>query len=137
MMSNLRPLPEPTPESKPFWDACRDGKLVLQHCKSCGEVNWFPRGLCRFCAADNFEWVASNGRGTVYSFSVITRASDSGIPTPYVLALVDLEEGPRLMTHIIECAPATVAIDMPVEVRFQALTEEVSLPVFAPVAIGE
>jgi hypothetical protein len=82
------------------------------------------------------EWVVSKGRGTIYSFSVIRRASDSGIRTPYVLALVDLEEGPRLMTHIIECELDTVAVDMPVEVRFEALTEEISLPVFAPVMSG-
>jgi hypothetical protein len=72
----------------------------------------------------------------VYSFSVVRRASEAGIQTPYVLALVDIVDGPRIMTHIVDCAPEAVSIEMPVEVRFERMTDDISLPVFAPVDNG-
>jgi uncharacterized OB-fold protein len=131
-----RAIPEPTPESQPFWDACHDGRLTVQRCIECGEINWFPRGLCRSCSSGELEWVPSTGQGVVYSFSVVRRASEAGIEAPYVLALVDISGGPRIMTHIVDCVPEVVSIEMPVEVRFEYMTDDISLPVFAPVGRG-
>jgi len=83
--------------------------------------------------SDALEWLPSSGRGVLYSFSVVTRASEAGIATPYVLALVDLEEGPRLMTHLVDCPIGHISIGMPVTVRFTSVSDAIALPVFAPV----
>jgi uncharacterized OB-fold protein len=132
MSEPSRPVPVPTPESRPYWEACNRGELLVQRCDNCGEVNWFPRGLCRACSSDRLRWDRSAGSGRVYSFTVVYRPPFSGLPVPYVVALVDVDGGPRMMTHIVGCAPEEVTVGMAVSVRFDWLTSEAALPVFGP-----
>jgi uncharacterized OB-fold protein len=106
-------------ESQYFFDAAREGKFVIQKCTACGEYQFYPRKICIHCGSLEVEWAPASGRGVVHTFTVIHR----GMPGwreegPYVAAIVQLEEGPRMTTNIVECAPSDVKIDMPVEVRF-------------------
>jgi uncharacterized OB-fold protein len=125
-------LPVPTPDSVTFWERCREGELVVPRCRVCGELNWFPRAMCRRCSSEDLEWIVLSGAGTVYSFSIVRRPPSPDLPDCYVLALVDLAEGVRIMTHVVDCPPDSVHIGMPVAVRFERLTDEISLPVFGP-----
>lgn len=125
-------VPVPTADSEVFWERCRAGELWLPRCRECGELNWFPRAMCRYCSGTDMEWVPMSGRATVYSFSVVDRPPSPDLPGRYVLALVDLDEGVRMMTHIVGCDPAEASIGMRVSVRFQPVSDEISLPVFGP-----
>jgi uncharacterized protein len=133
-----RPLPHPlTPEAKPFWDGCREGKLMLPRCGDCGHVFFYPRAVCPRCHSRHVGWLQSRGRGTLHSFEIAYQAFQKGwkIKPPYVLALVELDEGPRMMSNLINVEPDPKAIrcDMPVEVVFTKLTDEITLPLFQPV----
>ena len=128
----LPPLPRPYQDTEPYWAAARDHRFVIQHCKSCGKHQFYPRGVCSHCLSSDLEWHEASGKGTVYSFSVNHRAPHPGFADeiPFVLAIVELEEGPRMMTNIVECNPDSVKIGMAVEVTFEDVTEEVTLPKF-------
>jgi uncharacterized OB-fold protein len=133
----LRPLPQPDPDTEPYWTAARDGVLLLQRCVAAGHVQFFPRPVCVTCAADVASFEAS-GRGEVHTFTVVHK---SGAPpfnamTPFVLALVQLDEGPRMMTNIVGCAPDAVTIGMRVRVTFERQTDDISLPMWRPEADG-
>jgi hypothetical protein len=129
------PLPVPTPETRPFWDGVRRHELLLQRCRPCGEHFFYPRAVCPKCLSADLEWRAVSGRGTLHTFTVVHRGA-RGFPIgpPYVIAIVALDEGPRLMTNLvgIEPDPARIAIGMPVEVVFEDVTPEVTLPHFRP-----
>jgi uncharacterized OB-fold protein len=129
-----RPRPEPTEISKPYWDACARHELLLQWCRDCGKAQFYPRSVCVHCGSADLEWRRASGRATVYSFSVVRRAPDASLPVPYVVALVDLAEGPRMMTNIVDCAPESVRIGLPVEVTFEDLGDGASVPLFKPAA---
>lgn len=126
-----KPLPVVDEDSKPFWEAARDGKLVLKRCNSCSEFHFFPRAICPHCYSDAVTWAPSSGRGTIYSFTVARRPAGPAFKddVPYAVALVQLEEGPRIMTRIVADADS-VRIGLPVEVTFQAVSDEISLPYF-------
>jgi len=95
--------PSPTPESKPFWDATGQGKILLPRCNDCGTVIWYPRTTCPDCMSSDVGWFEASGRGTIYSFAVVRRAGGPWRDAlPYVLAYVELEEGPRVLTNIID-----------------------------------
>ncbi len=130
----LPPLPRPYQDTAPYWDAAREHRFVLQRCTECGEHQFYPRGVCSHCLSSDLEWLEASGKGTVYSFSVNHRAPHPGFADklPFVLAIVELAEGPRMMTNIVDCDPETVAIGMEVEVVFDDITEEVTLPKFRP-----
>jgi len=128
--------PVPTADSEVFWERCKAGELCLPRCRGCGELNWFPRAMCRYCSGTDLEWVPMSGQATVYSFSVVDRPPSPGLPGRYVLALVDLDEGVRMMTHVVGCDPGEVRIGMRVSVRFQPISDEISLPMFHPVIPG-
>lgn len=115
------------PESLPFWTAARRGVLVLPRCEDCGKSHWFPRAHCPFCHGARVKWQESDGRGTVYSWTLL-RKKDA----PYVVAYVELKEGPIMLTNIVDCANAEVAIGMPVHVKFRAAPEGRLVPVFVP-----
>ena len=102
--------PEVNPDSAPFWAAAREGRFVLPRCTACGEVHWYPRARCPFCLGPT-EWIAASGRGTIYTYSVMRRA-----PVPYAIAYVTLEEGPAMLTNIVDCDLDALAIGQPVEV---------------------
>jgi uncharacterized OB-fold protein len=134
MSADRRPLPVPTPDSEEFWAGCADETLRMQRCRSCDELNWFPRGMCVNCSRDNLEWITLTGRGTVYSFSIVSRPPNESFPPRYVLALVDLEEGPRMLTHLVDIEPEAITIGLPVAVSFERRSDEISLPVFRATA---
>jgi uncharacterized OB-fold protein len=127
-----KPIPIPNEDSKQFWEGCLDNKLLLQKCDSCGHVRFYPRILCTECGSTETTWIQSSGRATVYSHTTIHRAPSPAFKAdvPYVLALVTLEEGGRMMTNIVGCKPEDVAIDMPVKVKFEKVSDEISVPKF-------
>lgn len=131
---NGKPLPPINPASQPFWDACAQGRLLLQRCGDCGHLQLYPRLLCAACGSRTLGWVEASGRGTVKTFTIIRRAVSAAFEpdAPYVVALVELEEGPTLMSNIIGCDPASVAIGQPVRVTFEKRAEGVAVPQFEP-----
>jgi uncharacterized OB-fold protein len=135
-MSTELPAPAPAvnPETKEFWDATAEGRLLLKRCLDCGGVIWYPRAFCPECSSMRTEWFPASGRGRVYSYTVNHRTEgaykDAG---PLVLAYVELEEGPRMMTNIVG-AGARLAVGLPVEVVFHDTGEGSALPRFRPAA---
>lgn len=107
--------PAPTPDDEPFWTALADGRFVLPRCRSCRSFIWYPRLFCPACHTPDVEWVEASGRGTVYSYTVSARGLGPWkTRTPYVIAYVELEEGPRVLTNIVGVAPDAVHIGQPV-----------------------
>ena len=131
-------VPVANADTKPFWDGCARNALLLQKCGSCGAYRHPPSPICASCLSAKHEWVAASGKGTVYTFVVVreTRARGWEALVPYVLAVVALEEGPRLLTNVINVAPEAVAIGMPVEVTFAELDGTTKLPLFQPAGAG-
>lgn len=130
-----RPLPNPPPESKPFWDGARAHRLMIPRCNACGRA-WFPpSALCAHCLSDDTRWEEACGRGTVFSFVVVHRVYHPFFAdrVPYVVAVVELEEGPRLLSNVVGIEPDKVRCNMPVEVTFEDATPEVSIPKFRAV----
>ncbi|MDQ8030770.1 MAG: Zn-ribbon domain-containing OB-fold protein [Bordetella sp.] len=113
------------PETEAFWRASAEGRFLLPRCQACGRLHWHPRAFCPFCHADAIEWVQASGRGEVYSFSIVRRPG-----APYVLAYVRLDEGPILMTNIVDGDPAAVRVGMRVNVGFRATEHGRMAPVF-------
>ena len=129
-----RPLPNPTPDSAAFWEACQQHVLKLQQCNACGEF-WFPPGnRCGHCWSESWEWKPVSGRGQLFTFTVIRRAYHAGFADglPYNVAVVQLEEGPRLVSNVVECAPEDLKVGMPLSVVFEDVTPETTLPKFRP-----
>lgn len=118
-----------------FWAAASEGRLELQRCLACGLVVSYPRVRCPRCHADDLAWEAMAGTGTVYSYTVVHRPPEPALAdqVPYVVALVDLDEGARLMSNIVGCAPDRVRIGMAVRVRFERVADRIALPLFEPV----
>jgi uncharacterized protein len=127
------PAPVPTPETAHFWDGTRTGELRLQRCDDCAEVYFPPRPFCPACACRQVSVFVASGKATLYTY-VINHRPHPAFDGPYSIAVVELEEGPRMMTNIINVAqePEALVLDMPVEVTFQALNEDISIPYFQP-----
>jgi len=121
------PAPEANPETSPYWEAAKKGVLLLRRCTSCGRAHHYPRALCPFCFGDRLEWQAASGKGTIYSFSVMQRA-----PVPYTIAYVTLEEGPTMLTNIVDCDFAALSIGMNVRLVFKPTEGGGALPMFTP-----
>jgi hypothetical protein len=134
MSEYRKPLPEITTESRPFWEGCKRHELLVQRCRGCGALQHYPRGICASCWGTDLEWRRSSGRGTVHTYTVTHRSQARGFreELPYVLAYVELDEGVQLVTNIVGCAPDRVAIGMPVEVTFEDVTPQISIPRFRP-----
>lgn len=115
------------PETQEFWRAAAQGTLVLRTCNACHKAHWYPRAVCPLCGSTELTWTQASGRGTIYAFSPARRAT----PT-YTLAYVTLDEGPRLMTNIINAEPESLHIDQPVRVTFRAADEGRMMPFFEP-----
>ena len=126
------PLPRPTALSRPHWDGCREGVLRVQRCAACGSYEFIPQAVCTKCQAGKLEWVESSGRGSVYSHTTVYRPPRPEFDAPYVVAIVELEEGWHMLTNLVDCRPEEVAIGLPVEVDFRAVSDEISLPCFRP-----
>jgi hypothetical protein len=133
-----KPAPRPSPESLPYWKAAREHRLEIQHCDACGRF-WFPPSQsCPHCLASDFTWTPVSGRGKVFSFVTYHRVYHPAFAkeVPYVVALVELDEGPRLLTNIVGVPADAVACDMPVEVTFDDYDQGVSVPKFVPLKAG-
>jgi hypothetical protein len=132
MSDYLKPLPKPSPTSRPFWDAARRHELMLQRCLACRKFIYYPRDRCPYCFADRLEWSRVSGKGRVHSYTVVRRPSHrSFADAPYVLAIVELDEGPRMTTNIV-ADPAAVRVEMPVIVHFDDVTPVHTLVKFKP-----
>lgn len=121
-MSNSElPMPAINADSAPYWKAAREGKLVLQQCAACGLKRFFPRHLCPACWSDQTQWVEACGRGTVHAVTTVRRSPSSAFreKVPYVVALIDLEEGPRMLTNIVGPNAEQARIGQAVEVTFE------------------
>ena len=129
-----RPLPAITPETRHFWEGTRTGELRLQRCAPCDHVYFPPRPFCPRCASPDVSVFRASGRATLYSYVIHHRPVPGFVP-PYSIALVELEEGPRMMTNIVEVpqTPEALRLDMALEVVFHRLDDEISLPLFRPV----
>lgn len=127
-----KPLPGPTLESKEFWEGCKRHELLIQRCRDCGSYRHYPRLLCPKCNSENTEWVKVSGKGQVYTWAVAVQPFHPGFAedVPYAMVIVELEEGVRLMTNIMDSRPEDLYIGMPVKVVFDDVTEEVTLPKF-------
>ena len=128
-----RVIPVPTPETQHFWDGTKVGELRLQRCIECGTVYFPPRPFCPTNGSRAVEVFTASGRGRLFSY-VINHLPSPGFTPPFAIAVVELEEGPRLMSNIVGCpqTPEALRIDMPLEVTFKRLTDEITLPQFKP-----
>lgn len=124
------PLPRPTPLSKPFWDACREERLTVQKCRACEAYTFIPAPCCGACLGEDLEWVESSGRGTLYSYSTVYRPQQPVFEVPYTVVIVELEEGYHMLSNLIGVAPEDVEIGTPLEVQFEAKSDEITLPYF-------
>ncbi len=127
-----KPLPTPDADTAVFWKGLREGRLLLQHCLDCRHVQYYQQSLCRSCGSERLEHRAASGRGTVHSFSVVHRAPGPAFKddTPYAVLLVELEEGPRMVSSFVGGDPEGVTFDMAVELVCEPITDEISLPRF-------
>ena len=135
MKEYKKPLPVIQPWSKKFWEGTKQNKLLIQQCRECGQKIFYPRKACSECWSSDLGWSKASGKGKIYSYTVMLGGVEEKFTEdlPYVLAYVDLEEGIRMMTRIVGCDPETVEIGMDVEVIFEEVTDEISLPFFRPI----
>jgi hypothetical protein len=133
-VSDERVIPKPTPETQHYWDGARHGELRLQKCDFCQCIYFPPRPFCPDCGSRQVSVVTATGRATLHSY-VINHLSSPGFEPPFAIAVVELEEGPRLMSNIVDCeqTPEALQLDMPLEVTFQKLSDGITLPQFRPV----
>lgn len=129
-MGLQRSLPETDGYAGAYWKAASEGKLLIQRCAACGNHQHYGRPMCLACGARDPDWVGASGKGTVWSFTTVYRGPYEDLPTPYVVALVRLEEGVVLLSHIVGTDPEQVQCDQPVELMFQDFRDGVRLPVF-------
>jgi uncharacterized protein len=131
-----KPIPVPSSESKPYWDGLRDHKLLMPRCDAC-QGYWFPPSLlCPRCNSAKWTWTAASGLGRIFSYVVYHRVYHPGFAdeVPYAVAVIELDEGPRMISNVIGIAPDKLVCDMKVEVVYQTITEAITLPKFKPVA---
>jgi len=133
MADAARPLPQPTPETQHFWDGAKAGELRLQRCDDCRHTYFPPRPFCPSCGSRGVSVIKASGRATLHSY-VIHHRPVPGFTPPYAIAVVELQEGPRMMTNIVDCpqTPEALKLDMPLQVTFVAQNDKISLPFFRP-----
>jgi len=120
--------PTPTPETEAFWKAAAEGTFLIKRCRTCGKAHWYPRTVCPFCVSSETEWINGSGRGSLYSFSYMRKATP-----PFVMAYVTLEEGPTMMTNIVDCDPQDLRIGQAVKLVFKPSEGGFAVPCFSPV----
>lgn len=127
-----RLLPQPTDLTRPFWEAARDHRLTAQYCRSCQHAQFYPRPFCVKCGSEQVEWKTLCGKGRIYTYTVNYRAPNAFMKTrlPYAVAIIDLDEGVRMMGNIVHADLADIQIGMPVRVVFETLSEDLKLPQF-------
>ncbi len=129
-----KPLPGIDDENKPFWDYCKQHELRMQKCLKCGTIRYPASPICPHCLHMESEWAKLSGKGKVYSFTIVRRSAHPAFAeeVPYTVAIIELEEGPRLTSNVIGIPPDEVKVDLPVEVVFEDITDEFALPKFKP-----
>ena len=132
------PVPIPQQESDYYWEKCKEHELWLRHCNQCNKAYFYPRDICPVCFGRDTKWIQASGTGTLYTYGIvhqIPRPNYKG-PVPFVIAMVQLDEGPIMPTNLVEVEPdpANLKIGMPVEVVFDDITENISLPKFKQVS---
>ncbi|HYR97172.1 MAG TPA: Zn-ribbon domain-containing OB-fold protein [Candidatus Binatus sp.] len=134
MSTYTKPLPQMTPEMRPFWEAARRHELVVQRCRGCGTPRFPARDICSRCLSREAEWAPVSGRGTVFSYTVMHQIYHPAFAAevPYAVIVVELEEGARLLSNLVGCPVGDIAPGMPVEAVFEDVTPEVTLPKFRP-----
>ncbi len=126
------PLPIPDLDSQEYWAGAKRRELLIQKCQDCGAYRMYPKPGCPNCASLDFEWVRSSGKGVVYSYSIVHHPTHPALvdKTPYNVVLVELEEGVRLISKVIDVPPQEIRVGMPVVVDFEDVAEDITLPVF-------
>lgn len=129
-----KPLPVVQPWARPFWAATREGRLDLQYCPACARHVHYPRIACPHCGSERMEWRTASGRGTIYSYTVVVNNAPSAFVAdmPYVVAIIHLDEGVPMLSNVVGCDPAAIRCDEPVEVVFERLNDEFTMPKFRP-----
>ena len=129
-------LPHIDEVSRPYWEAAKRHELVLQRCQECGYYRYPPGEVCPYCLSTRLLWVKASGRGTVFTWTVFHQVYHRAFAknVPYAVVAIELEEGPRLVTNLVDCKNEDIEVGMPVEVVFDDVTEEITLPKFRPVA---
>lgn len=127
-------LPQPDLETQPFWDAAREGRLLIKRCNACTKTYFYPRPFCPHCWSEDVEWVEASGQATLYTWSVVYRNDLPPFPdrVPYVAAVVDLAEGPRMMTNVVECDFDALEVGMALEAVFHPTSDEITIVQFRP-----
>jgi len=130
----MKLIPGSTPLTEPYWQGARRGELLLQRCQACGHCWHPPLPRCPTCHASDVDWVAASGRGHVYTYTVVYHATHVAMAdrVPYISALIQLDEGPRVLTNLLSCAEEDAYIGMPVRLVFEPLTDDITLPQFEP-----
>ena len=133
-MDDKKPLPVPNADTQPFWKGCREHELRFQKCKDCGFVLWPPSVICPQCLSKGHDMITASGKGRIFTFAVYHHADHPAFEheLPYVVAIIELEEGVRFLSNIVECRPEQIKCEMPVEVVWEDVTKEVRLPKFKP-----
>jgi uncharacterized protein len=133
--SITKPIPVPTRETLPYWEGCKAHELRIQRCADCGHYQFFPRIYCTKCMSGRVEWIKASGRAKVLSYTIVHRPVSAAFKehVPYVVALVTLDEGPTMMTNIIDVAPDQISVGMPLTVVFEDWTDAISIPKFRPI----
>jgi uncharacterized protein len=137
MTKASRPVPRPTPETQHFWDGTRAGELRLQRCDDCQHVYFPPRPFCPSCSSRSVSVFKASGRGKLLSY-VINYRPHPAWDGPYSIAIVELDEGPRMMSNVVGCeqTPTALVLDMPLTVTFERASDEIALPLFKPAGAG-
>lgn len=134
MSDYKKPVPQPDPVTAPYWDSLKQHAIKIQRCNDTGKYFFYPRGLSPFTLSDNVSWESVTGRGTLHSFTIVyaMRAPGFAEEVPYVVAIVELDEGPKMMTNLVdvEPEPSKIAIGSRVEIVYDDVTEEITLPKF-------
>ena len=130
----LKHFPRPTPETEAYWDGCRKHELLLQRCVACSEFQFYPRIVCTNCSSDKLEWVKVSGQGKILTFTIVRRPVSEAYAedVPYVVALIKLDEGPTMMSNVVQCDPEALKIGDPVQVMFEDWSKDISIPKFSP-----
>ncbi|MEE9199759.1 MAG: Zn-ribbon domain-containing OB-fold protein [Dehalococcoidia bacterium] len=134
MTEYRKPIPIVDAVSRPFWRGTRRREILVQKCRDCDQLIYYPRPLCTKCFGDNLDWIRCSGFGKVYNFTVTHQSVIQGFDEdlPYVFAIIELDEGVKVSSNIVDCQPENVKIGMPVEVVFETINEEITLPKFRP-----
>lgn len=129
-MPGQKIVPSPSQLTEPYWSGCREGVLQLQQCDDCERYQFYPRTLCSHCGSREMTWRGTSGRGRIASYTVVHRPLPGDYPNPLIVVLIDLDEGPRMMSSLVDSDPQSVSVGAPVAVDFESWSDDISMPVF-------